>query len=60
MPLSALHTLITAGESQTLEFKTIVAIDVAEFPVKPISTKGRYYKRVASSNRAYPFDCQRG
>ncbi len=32
--------------------KTIVAIDIAEFPVKPVSTKGRYYKRVASSNQA--------
>ncbi len=121
MPLSALHTLIAAGESQTLEFKTsfdkatveslvafanaqggtvligvsdagevrgttlgkeslnewlvhikaatspsiipdlqvhqldgkaIVAIVVAEFPVKPVCTKGRYYKRVANTNQA--------
>ena len=35
-----------------LNGKTIVAIDIAEFPVKPVSTKGRYYKRVASSNQA--------
>lgn len=32
--------------------KTIVAIDVGEFPVKPVNTRGRYYKRVASSNHA--------
>lgn len=32
--------------------KTIVAIEIAEFPVKPVSTRGRYYKRVASSNQA--------
>jgi ATP-dependent DNA helicase RecG len=25
---------------------------VAEFPVKPVSTRGRYYKRIASSNHA--------
>ena len=30
--------------------KQIVEIDIQEFPVKPVSTKGRYYKRVASSN----------
>ena len=35
-----------------LDDKTIVAIDVAEFPVKPVSTKGRYYKRVANTNQA--------
>ena len=32
--------------------KTIVAIDIAEFPVKPVSTKGRFYKRVANTNQA--------
>lgn len=32
--------------------KTVVSIHVAEFPVKPVSTRGRYYKRVASSNHA--------
>ena len=32
--------------------KTVVAVDVAEFPVKPVSTKGRYYKRVANTNQA--------
>ncbi len=35
-----------------LDGKTIVAIVVAEFPVKPVSTKGRYYKRVANTNQA--------
>ena len=32
--------------------KTIVEIDIREFPVKPVNTRGRYYKRVASSNHA--------
>ncbi len=30
--------------------KTIVLLRVHEYPVKPINTKGKYYKRVASSN----------
>ncbi|MHB1245449.1 MAG: RNA-binding domain-containing protein [Sulfuriferula sp.] len=30
--------------------KTVVVIRVGEFPVKPVSTRGRYFKRVASSN----------
>lgn len=33
-----------------IDGKQIVEIDIQEFPVKPVSTKGRYYKRVASSN----------
>lgn len=32
--------------------KVVVSIQVAEFPVKPVSTRGRYYKRIASSNHA--------
>ncbi|MDP3512428.1 MAG: ATP-binding protein [Sulfuritalea sp.] len=32
--------------------KVVVSIEVAEFPVKPVSTRGRYYKRIASSNHA--------
>ncbi len=60
-----LLSLLSTGESQVLEFKasfdkaaieSLVAFanarggKVLEFPVKPVSTKGRYYKRVASSN----------
>lgn len=30
--------------------KTVVAIRISEFPVKPVSTRGRYFKRIASSN----------
>lgn len=30
--------------------KTVVVIRMSEFPVKPVNTKGRYFKRVASSN----------
>lgn len=30
--------------------KTVVALSVQEYPVKPVSVKGRYYKRQANSN----------
>ena len=30
--------------------KIVVVVSVGEFPVKPISFKGRYYKRVSNSN----------
>ena len=42
--------LIPDIEEKTANGKTVVAIRVGEFPVKPVSTRGRYYKRVASSN----------
>ena len=38
--------------SHIIDGKTIVQIRVDEFPVKPVNTKGRYYKRIASSNHA--------
>ena len=36
--------------AETLQGKTVVTIRVGEFPVKPVNTRGRYFKRVASSN----------
>ena len=45
-------SIIPDLEAHTLEDKTVVRITVAEFPVKPVSTKGRYYKRVANTNQA--------
>ena len=38
--------------THTIDGKTIVEIDIREFPVKPVNTRGRYYKRIASSNHA--------
>ena len=43
-------SLIPDLVAHPLNGKTVVAIQVAEFPVKPVSTRGRYYKRIASSN----------
>jgi ATP-dependent DNA helicase RecG len=30
--------------------KSVVVIRIGEYPVKPVNTKGRYFKRIASSN----------
>ncbi|MBV1730897.1 MAG: putative DNA binding domain-containing protein, partial [Hydrogenophaga sp.] len=45
-------SIIPELEVHQLQGKTLVVISVAEFPVKPVSTKGRYYKRVANTNQA--------
>ncbi|MDO8772577.1 MAG: putative DNA binding domain-containing protein [Burkholderiaceae bacterium] len=45
-------SLIPDLVAHPLNGKTVVSIQVAEFPVKPVSTRGRYYKRIASSNHA--------
>jgi predicted HTH transcriptional regulator len=37
-------------ETFTQQGKTVVVIRIGEFPVKPVNTRGRYFKRVASSN----------
>ena len=33
-----------------IDNKNVVIFSVAEYPVKPLSTKGRYYKRIGNSN----------
>ena len=38
--------------AHSIDGKTIVEIEIREFPVKPVNTRGRYYKRIASSNHA--------
>jgi len=44
-------SLIPDISAHSLQGKTVVAIRMSEFPVKPVSTRGRYFKRVASSNQ---------
>ena len=34
-----------------IERKWIVRIHISEYPVKPVNTKGRYFKRIANSNQ---------
>lgn len=43
-------SLIPDISAYTEQGKTVVAICIGEFPVKPVNTRGRYYKRVSSSN----------
>ncbi|MBW2599745.1 MAG: hypothetical protein JRC60_06650, partial [Deltaproteobacteria bacterium] len=38
-------------ESLLIDGKTIAVIQIKEFPIKPVSTKGRCYRRVGNSNR---------
>jgi ATP-dependent DNA helicase RecG len=45
-------SIIPELDAHHLDGKTLVMITVSEFPVKPVSTKGRYYKRVANTNQA--------
>lgn len=42
--------LIPDIEVMELQHKTVVILQVAEYPVKPVAVQGRYYKRVGSSN----------
>lgn len=43
-------SLIPDLVAENVDGKTVGIIQVSEFPVKPVSTRGRYFKRVASSN----------
>ena len=43
-------SIIPSIEPVRLKNKTVVAIHVDEFPVKPVAFRDRYYKRVANSN----------
>jgi ATP-dependent DNA helicase RecG len=42
--------IIPDAEIHTVDGKKIVAFFVTEYPIKPVSTRGRYYKRVGNSN----------
>lgn len=44
--------VIPEVEISEIEGKTIVAIRIKEFPIKPVSLKGKYFRRVGNSNRA--------
>ncbi len=43
-------------DSQEVEGKTILIFKISEYPVKPVSYKGRYYKRVKNSNHLLSLD----
>lgn len=44
-------TIIPDFAVEQIEGKTIVAIQITEYPIKPISTSGRCFRRVGNSNR---------
>lgn len=37
-----------------IDGKTVVSVRVQEYPIKPVSCKGKYYKRVGASNHLIP------
>ena len=43
-------TIIPDISTETLMGKTVVVISIDEYPVKPVSTRGKYYKRIATAN----------
>ena len=48
--------LIPDAELLEIETKTVVKFFVPEYPIKPVSTRGRYYKRIANSNHLMGID----
>lgn len=44
--------LIPDIEAVDADGKTVAAIRIREFPVKPVSVRGRYFRRVGAGNRA--------
>jgi ATP-dependent DNA helicase RecG len=49
-------SLIPDISAYTEQGKTVVAICIGEFPVKPVNTRGHCFKRVASSNHQLTLD----
>ncbi len=43
--------IIPEIELGTINRKRVVIIRIKEFPIKPVSVKGRYFRRVENSNR---------
>ena len=43
-------SILADAMSFEIEGKTVVVLSVAEYPVKPISLQGRFYKRIGNSN----------
>lgn len=42
--------IIPEAEVITIENKSVIVFKIQEYPIKPVSTRGRYYKRVHNSN----------
>ena len=42
--------IIPDAEELTIDNKNVISLYVQEYPIKPVSTRGKYYKRVGNSN----------
>jgi ATP-dependent DNA helicase RecG len=49
-------SIIVDIDLYAIENKNILIIDVKEYPIKPISYKNRYYKRIKNSNHSMNLD----
>ena len=48
--LSTANALIPDAEILSINKKSVAVLTVAEYPIKPISCRGRYFKRVKNAN----------
>jgi len=48
--------IIPDVEMLTIKGKTVAVINVIEYPIKPVSKSGRYYKRIANANHLMSID----
>lgn len=48
--MSTANTVIPDVETYDVEGNTVVALYVSEYPIKPVSCKGRYFRRVKNAN----------
>jgi len=48
--IKTMPQIIPDAETHTVDGKKVVSFYVSEYPIKPVSTRGRYYKRVGNSN----------
>jgi len=43
-------SIIPDAETLLMDEKTVIVLSIKEFPVKPVSAQGRYYRRILKSN----------
>lgn len=48
--MNTANTIVPDAEPFDIEGKTVVALSVTEYPIKPIACKGRYYRRIKNAN----------
>src|SRR3989304_9837699 len=50
----SLPRIIPGIEQSEIEGKSVVILRIKEFPIKPVSVRGRCFRRVGTSNRMMP------